>query len=78
LSTLIRGATVFDGSGAPGRQSDVLVVGDRIESVDDVIPAPADRTIEAGGLALAPGFIDLHSHADFTLPAFPSAPNLIS
>jgi N-acyl-D-amino-acid deacylase len=78
LSTLIRGATVFDGSGAPGRQRDVLVTGDRIESVDDALASSADRTNEAGGLALAPGFIDLHSHADFTLPAFPSAQNSIS
>ena len=80
MEVLLRGATVFDGSGTPGRQADVAVHGDRIVAVgpdaEGAVSSP--RRIDVGGLALAPGFIDLHSHADHTLPAFPAAPNNIS
>jgi N-acyl-D-amino-acid deacylase len=76
---VIRGATVFDGTGTPGRQVDVSVIGDGIDAVGRRLEAPAGaRTIDGDGLALAPGFIDLHSHADFTLPAFPGAINSLS
>lgn len=56
---LIRGATVYDGSGAPGRVMDVAVSDGRITE-----PGPAKRTLEAGGLALMPGIVDLHTHYD--------------
>ncbi|MFN8619991.1 MAG: D-aminoacylase [Chloroflexota bacterium] len=73
---LIRGATLHDGTGRPGRQADVAVAGDRIAAVGpDAARERATRTIDAGGLVLAPGFIDLHSHADFTLPSYPGALN---
>ena len=77
---LIRGATVYDGTGAPGRRADVVVEGERIASVGPGLPkGTAGRVvIDGDGLALAPGFIDLHSHADFTLPAFPGAINSLS
>ena len=78
LDILLRGATVYDGSGALGRLADVLVRGDRVADIGDVADASAARVIDADGLALAPGFIDMHSHADFTLPAFAAAPNNIS
>ncbi len=77
LDILFRGATVYEGSGAPGRQTDVLVRDDRIAALGDT-GLSAERVVEAAGLALSPGFIDMHSHADFTLPAFPAAPNNIS
>jgi N-acyl-D-amino-acid deacylase len=77
VDILFRGATVHDGTGTPGRQADVLVHDDRIAAVGEA-GLSAERVVEAGGLALAPGFIDMHSHADFTLPAFPAAPNNIS
>jgi len=80
MDVLLRGATVFDGLGAPGHQADVAVHGDQIVAVgpeaEGALSSP--RRIDVGGLALAPGFIDLHSHADHTLPAFPAAPNNIS
>ena len=60
LDLLIRGATVYDGSGRPGRIEDV--------GVRDGTIVPAERTsrktIDAGGLALMPGIIDLHTHYD--------------
>jgi len=73
---LIRGATVHDGTGRPGRRTDVAVTGGRITSVGgDATSDGAHRTIDADGLVLAPGFIDLHSHADFSLPSYPGALN---
>ena len=76
---LVRGASVIDGTGAPRRQVDVSVVGDRLAAVGSGLRAePGQRVIEAGGLVLAPGFIDLHSHADFTFPSFPGAINSLS
>ena len=66
MSTLpdlvIRGATVYDGTGAPGRPADVSIKDGRIVAVGD---AGAGReTVEAGGLALMPGIVDLHTHYD--------------
>ena len=56
---LIRGATVYDGTGAPGRATDVAVKDGRIAA-----PGPARKTLDAGGLALMPGIIDVHTHYD--------------
>lgn len=56
---LIRGATVYDGTGAPGRIADVAVKDGRI-----AVSGPARRTMDAGGLALMPGIIDVHTHYD--------------
>jgi N-acyl-D-aspartate/D-glutamate deacylase/CubicO group peptidase (beta-lactamase class C family) len=63
-STLIVNAKVLDGTGAPARLDSVRFIGDRIVEVGDVEPAPRDTVIDAGGLVLAPGFVDTHSHAD--------------
>jgi N-acyl-D-aspartate/D-glutamate deacylase len=76
---VIRGATVHDGTGRPGRQADVAIAGGRITAVGaDAGRDGAARTIDGGGLVLAPGFIDLHSHADFTLPSYPGALNSLA
>src|SRR5579859_3358350 len=75
MDVRIRGAMVYDGTGAAAQQRDVAIRGDRIVPLDS---APASATIDADGLALAPGFIDMHSHADHTLPAFPRATNSIA
>jgi N-acyl-D-amino-acid deacylase len=63
-STLITGAVVHDGSGAPARRVSVRIDGDRIVAVGALRPGKADTVIRADGLALAPGFIDGHSHHD--------------
>jgi len=70
---LIRGGTVFDGSGAPGRPADVAVGQGRILAVEAGLKATASRVIDASGLAVAPGFIDIKTHSDFTLPINPRA-----
>lgn len=70
---LIRGGTVYDGSGAPGRRADVAVDQGRILAVEAGLNASASRVIDATGLAVAPGFIDIKTHSDFTLPINPRA-----
>lgn len=66
-STLLRGGLVLDGSGSPGRVADVLLHGDRIAEVGRHLDAPGARIIDASGLAVAPGFIDMHAHSDLAV-----------
>mgnify|MGYP000879242615 FL=1 len=61
---LIRNATLVDGSGAPARQADVSVTGGVIEEVGEKLVGRARRDIDADGLVLTPGFVDLHTHFD--------------
>lgn len=77
VDLLLRNARVVDGTGAPGFFGDVGVVGDRIAQIGDVTASSAHRTIDVGGAVLAPGFIDLHTHSDFTLPCFPRAEAMV-
>ncbi|GAA0249012.1 D-aminoacylase [Actinomadura nitritigenes] len=70
---VITGGEVLDGTGAPARRADVVV---REGRVQDVVPpgkAHEGPELDATGLVVAPGFIDLHSHADFTLQEHPAA-----
>jgi N-acyl-D-amino-acid deacylase len=60
---VVRGGTIVDGSGAPGRRGDVGVVGDRIVAVGQVDGA-GKTEIDADGLVVAPGFVDAHTHMD--------------
>ena len=73
LDILIRGGTVIDGTGGPARRADVAIAGDRIEAIDLLAGAGAARVIDAIGQVVAPGFVDMHSHADFVLPGLPTA-----
>ncbi len=67
---LITGATVLDGSGAPGVVADVAVDAGRIVAIGNDLPT-ARRTIDADGLVLSPGFIDMHAHSDLQILANP-------
>ena len=61
FDVLIRGGTVFDGTGTPGRRADVGIRGDRIARVGDLSSAEGRTLIDAAGLAVAPGFINMLS-----------------
>ncbi len=66
--TLIRGGVLVDGTGATARRADLLIEGDRVADLGaDLAAAKGDRTIDAAGLVISPGFVDLHSHADLIL-----------
>jgi N-acyl-D-amino-acid deacylase len=73
IDVLIRNGRILDGSGCPPLRSDVAVEGDRITAVEPLPEAEASMVVDAAGLAVAPGFIDMHSHADFILPVLPGA-----
>jgi N-acyl-D-aspartate/D-glutamate deacylase len=60
---VIRGGTVVDGTGAPPRQADVVIDGDRITAVGRH-DGPAAEVIDAAGLLVTPGFVDIHTHLD--------------
>ncbi|MBE1532064.1 N-acyl-D-amino-acid deacylase family protein [Actinomadura algeriensis] len=64
--TIIKGATVVDGTGAPGRVADVRLADGRIAEIG-ARPTGGGRTIDAAGLVLAPGFIDMHAHSDLAV-----------
>ena len=64
---LLRGATVYDGSGSPGQRVDVAVNGDRVAAVGALSDARAKTVINARGLAVAPGFINMLSWATESL-----------
>ena len=61
---LIRNARVFDGSGAEPQTLNVAMCGDRIVDLAPNLSLRANETVDANGLALAPGFIDVHTHDD--------------
>ena len=73
---VLRRATVFDGLGGPGLELDVAVTGDRITEVG-TITATGSEEIDLAGMALSPGFIDIHSHADLSLLVNPNAESRI-
>lgn len=78
FDVIIRGGTVFDGTGRRGVEADVAILGDRIATIglarsrDD-----ARLVIDARGLAVAPGFIDIHSHADGTMFQDPRSESVV-
>ncbi|MFA6471245.1 MAG: D-aminoacylase [Candidatus Latescibacterota bacterium] len=75
---LVTGGVVYDGTGSPGIEADVAVKGDRIVRIARKIPK--DRSLdvlEASGMAVAPGFIDPHTHTDVHLLANPKGESKI-
>src|SRR5262245_27146328 len=70
---LIRGGFLIDGSGSPGTLSDIALAAGRIAAIDSSLSGKASKVIDAEGLAVAPGFIDIKTHSDFVLPINPKA-----
>jgi N-acyl-D-amino-acid deacylase len=77
-TTLFKNGTLVDGTGKPGFAGSLLIENDRIDAVieDGAELPPADEVIDAGGLVIAPGFIDMHSHVDWVLP-WPDHPRVL-
>jgi N-acyl-D-aspartate/D-glutamate deacylase len=69
----IKGATIVDGTGCQSWVGDAAIAGNRFAALDRHIPADARRVIAAHGYILAPGFIDIHCHSDFSLFDHPEA-----
>ena len=69
---------MIDGTGAPSRRADVRISGDRIAAVGQLAAAAGENVVDAGGLTLAPGFIDTHSHHDRGLETAPDGLAMVS
>ena len=76
VDIVIKNGLVIDGSGDPGRKADLVISGNTIQEIGAFGDVQADIVIDAQGKAVAPGFIDMHSHADASLPFAPYAESL--
>nr|MDP9176476.1 amidohydrolase family protein [Gemmatimonadota bacterium] len=74
---VIRGGTLFDGSGTNGRELDLAIANGRIAALAPRIAERGREEIDARGLAVAPGFVDIHSHGDGTLVEDPRGESVI-
>ena len=72
----IRNAVIYDGSGGPPRRGDIVIESGRIAALHPPGSAPAAAALDADGLAVCPGFIDIHGHSDAAL-THPEAPDLL-
>ncbi|WP_394143593.1 N-acyl-D-amino-acid deacylase family protein [Vibrio atypicus] len=71
FDTIIKSAEVFDGTGAKPFIADIAIRHDRIEQIGQLGDAQAKQVIDGQGLAIAPGFIDVHTHDDTNVIRFP-------
>jgi N-acyl-D-aspartate/D-glutamate deacylase len=74
---VIRGGRIVDGTGNPSFLGDIGIRNDRIAAMGHLGDATAKRVIDATGLTVAPGFIDMHNHSDYTLVADGNAQSMI-
>lgn len=75
--TVILDGTIIDGSGSPAYVADIAIDADRIVRIGELGDTTAKRVIDATGLAVTPGFIDLHTHADRDIAENPGAENYL-
>ncbi len=77
LDTLIRNAMIVDGSGRAAYKASVGLMDGRIEEIGALEGAAAQEVVEADGLVLAPGFVDIHTHSDTTLMKVPDCKSMV-
>src|SRR5262249_43230514 len=77
-SIIILNAQIADGTGAPLRSATVRITGDHIARIGSFAPDKSDELVDAKGLVLAPGFIDIHNHSDEKLDSDPLAESQIA
>ena len=77
FDALIRGGTIIDGSGNPWFKGDVAISKGKIVQIGRGIRAHGRRIIDAEGLVVSPGWVDVHSHSDWSLMAYPYADSLL-
>ncbi len=74
---VLRNARIVDGTGSPWYRADLAVRGDTIARIAPAITEPAARVIDVGGVVVAPGFVDLHTHAIRGIFQVPTADNYV-
>ena len=74
---VLRGGRIVDGTGSPWYRSDIAIKGDTIARIAPAISEPASRVIDLAGLVVAPGFIDIHTHARRGIFEVPTADNYV-
>src|SRR5262249_28670949 len=73
MDWILRGGDVIDGTGAKATRADVALEGGKICAIGDLSGVAGAPVLEVQGLTVAPGFIDIHSHSDYTLMVDPRA-----
>ena len=74
---VIRGGTLLDGSGEPGREADIAIAAGKISAIEARITGRGSEEIDARGMVVAPGFVDLHSHGDGGMREDPRMESLV-
>src|SRR5688500_9497036 len=74
---VIAGGSVINGEGTPAVITDLGIRAGRIATIGDLRAAPSTRRIDAAGLTVAPGFIDMHNHSDYTILVEPKSESMI-
>jgi N-acyl-D-amino-acid deacylase len=77
VDLVLRNGRIVDGTGSPWFKGDLAIAGDTIVTIAARIDTPVHRTIDVGGAVIAPGFIDVHTHARRGLSDVPTAPNYV-
>jgi N-acyl-D-amino-acid deacylase len=68
LDIIVKNGKVIDGTGNPWYKADVGILGERVFDIGVLPASSADMVIDASGLAVSPGFVDIHSHSDLVFP----------
>ncbi len=73
FDVVLKGGTILDGTGGAPFPADIGIAGDRIAAVGEIAAAQGRRVIDVSGLHVAPGFVDIHTHSDHSILAYPTA-----